>query len=93
MTNYDTDRFYWLRKENRKLYKDLSFCTSIRFTWGRNWRGLCEWFWYKLNRCPVCKKKIFWEYDSESIDGHIMWEGDIPYHVDDEWNDKCEGVC
>ena len=93
MTDYNTDRLYWLRKENRKLYKDLSLLTCIKFTWQSNWSNFCIWFWYKQSKCPVCHKKIFWERDSEHVDGHIIWEGMIPYHVDDEWNDKCEGVC
>ncbi len=94
MTNYDTDKWYWLRKENRELYKDLSIWTSIEYTCIRNWCNFWQWFWYKLGRCPVCHKKIFWEMDGEYGDnGTVYWEGLMPYHVDDEWNDNCEGVC
>lgn len=94
MTDHDTDRLYWLRGENRKLYTDLSFLTCVRFAWSKNWDDFWQWFWYKLSRCPVCHNKIFWEMDGEYGDyGSVIWEGLIPYHVDDEWNDECEGVC
>ena len=50
------------------------------------------WFWYKFNRCPVCREKIYWEMDSEYGDfGHVIWQGLMPFHVNKE--SDCEGIC
>ncbi len=88
--DYNTDRLYWIHC--RKKY-DISLWESIKFTWTRNWTNFWIWFWYKLDRCPECKKKIFWEHDYEAIDGYIIWEDDLPYHVDKDQDWECEGVC
>ncbi len=93
MTDYNTDRWYWLRKENRKG-PGVSLGTGIKYVCSQIWDDFWVWFWYGLSRCPICHNKIFWEKDGEYGDnGTVYWEGMIPYHVDDEWNDNCEGVC
>lgn len=65
----------------------MEIIDNLRQRWQNYWIG----YWYRRNKCPICKEPIEWEDEG----GTFEHPESLPYpvHVDEKQGDECEGVC
>jgi len=77
--------FFWYNRKVCGLNPLRSFIWCIKEQNQRFWIS----FWYKRDKCPICKKPIEWSWEPTSEYGTGF---DYPVHLN-EMETDCEGVC